>query len=273
MKKLTLCLLLAGLASFLEAQSVMVDSTFGLNGQVATQLTDQYGNPYGQNIALLPNGAVVTIGVKADSSNLPTVEKFGNNGALDPGFTQTFPSFWYYNFGVSAQMDGKLLVTGAETAFPHYGLVARLDADGTIDTAFGIDGFSTLLADPFDNIVPMELSTGKILVFGDEDIPTAGIRVFATQLHSNGVTDTTFAEGGYFRFDLPDKYLLISAALEQPDGKILLAGMAHWDLFMIRLHPDGTLDLSYGTNGYLIDPMPNGGEAYDLALQPDGKIL
>ncbi len=274
MKKITLCSLFTFFVGFLVAQSVALDSTFGVNGQVTTHMYDSYGNPYGNNIVLESNGEVLIIGTVIDSNNwLPVLEKFGNNGVIDPSFIQNFPTLSEYNLGVSAQLDGKFLVTGEEPSSPFNGAVFRLNADGMMDATFGNDGFSSLLVRVFDNIIPMELSTGKIVVFGDENIPNADISVFATRLHASGVVDNTFGEDGYFRFGLSDKYLLISAGLEQPDGKLLFAGMAHWDLFMIRLHPDGTIDLSFGTDGYLIDPMPNGGEAYSLALQPDGKIV
>ncbi|MBC7776913.1 MAG: T9SS type A sorting domain-containing protein [Phycisphaerae bacterium] len=273
MKKVALCLTLAIISSFLSAQSVILDSAFGVNGKVATNMTDSYGNPYGNNVVLLPNGEVVAIGAVVESTFLAAVEKFENNGALDSSFTQIFPQLSEYNYGLSAQLDGKLLVTGYESSSPFHGSVFRLNADGRKDTTFGTGGLSSLLVNIFDNIIPMEVSTGKIVVFGDEDIPGAGIRVFAARLHLNGEADTSFGENGYFRFDLPNKYLLITAGLEQPDGKLLFAGMAHWELFMIRLNQDGTRDLSFGTDGYLIDPMPSGGEAYGLALQPDGKMV
>ena len=83
MKKVTLCSMLALFTGLLVAQSVKTDSTFGLNGLVITNMDDSYGNPYGSNIALLPNGEVVTIGIMIDSSYLPAVQKFGNNGTLD----------------------------------------------------------------------------------------------------------------------------------------------------------------------------------------------
>ena len=273
MKKITLCSMLALFTGLLVAQSVKTDSTFGLNGLVITNMDDSYGNPYGSNIALLPNGEVVTIGIMIDSSYLPAIQKFGNNGALDSSFTQIFPQLSDYNLGVSAQLDGKLLVTGYEPSSPFLGSVSRLNTDGSIDKTFANDGSASLLVENFDNIIPMEISTGKIVVYGDENLPNQDISVFTTRLHSNGTIDTTFGENGYFRFGLPNYYLLVSDALEQPDGKLLIAGMAHWDLFMFRLHPDGTLDLSFGTDGYLIDPMPNGGEAYSLAFQSDGKIV
>lgn len=273
MKKMTLCSLLVCFAGFIAAQVVELDSNFGINGLVKTSLYDSEGNPYGNNIVLLPNGEVVTIGAGNDSIYLPTVQKFGNNGVLDASFTQTFPNLNETNLGLSAQKDEKLLVTGNAPSAPYNLSVNRINADGSTDTTFGNGGFSSLSVKPVDNNIPIELTTGKLIVFGDDEINNTDIVVFVTRLHSNGLIDTTFGEDGYFRFGLPGKILLISAGVEQPDGKLVFAGMASWNSFVIRLNPDGTRDLSFGTDGYVVDSMPDGGEAYALALQPDGKIV
>lgn len=273
MKKIALCSLLTCFSSFLSAQSVTLDSTFGVNGQVNTDLYDPYGNPYGNNIVLLPNGEVTVIGLVLDSTALPVVAKFGADGVLDSSFMQILPNLGDRSSGLADQSDGKFLATGIESASPYRGLIYRINPEGALDPTFGSGGVSMLSVDVFDNIIPMELSTGKTLVYGDEDMLNAGIRLFASRLHANGEVDTDFGENGYFRFDLGDQKVLITAAIEQPDGKILFAGMASWNLFLLRMHPNGTIDLSFGTEGYLIDPMPSGGEAYGIALQPDGKIV
>lgn len=273
MNKITLCLLLTCFSAMLSAQTVTLDSTFGVNGQVNTDVYDPYGNPYGNNIVLLPNGEVAIIGLVLDSTALPVVAKFGADGLLDSSFTQTLPSLGDRSSGLADQSDGKFLATGIESASPYRGLIYRINPEGGLDPTFGSGGVSKIVVKVFDNIIPMELSTGALLVFGDENIPNEGITLFAAHLHSDGKVNPDFGENGYFRFGLEDQYVLITAAVEQPDGKILFAGMAGWNLFLLRMHPNGTIDLSFGTEGYLIDPMPGGGEAYGIALQPDGKIV
>lgn len=276
MKKFTLAFTLICFKLFLSAQTIALDSTFGVNGNVNTMMYDPDGNPYGANLVLLPNGEIVVIGLSIDSSQLlSTLQKYGPNGALDQNFTHTFPELWSRSTGVALQMDGKLLVTGSEDITRYHGAVFRLNVDGKRDSTFGVNGFASIYTDAVDNIIPMELSTGKIIVYGDAYNPSVPSEVgsFATRLHPNGTVDQTFGDTGYFRYNLPDKILFIEDVLELPDGKLIFAGMASWDLYLFKLDQNGNLDLSFGTNGHVIDPMPTGSEAYSLAVQPDGKIV
>ena len=64
----------------------------------------------------------------------------------------------------------------------------------------------------------------------------------------------------------------------QPDGKIVLTGFTHngtsYDILVMRLNVDGTLDSSFGTNGIVVH---NNADRDDygrsIALQSDGKLL
>ena len=58
MKGIRLGLMLACNSCLLMAQSIQSDATFGINGRVETDLIDQNLNPYGYNLALLPDEAV-----------------------------------------------------------------------------------------------------------------------------------------------------------------------------------------------------------------------
>ena len=65
----------------------------------------------------------------------------------------------------------------------------------------------------------------------------------------------------------------------QPDGKIVVAGGA-FPLFtflgnfeVVRYNPNGSLDRSFGNGGIVTTTFPEGSYAFDVALQPDGKII
>jgi uncharacterized delta-60 repeat protein len=273
MKKWTLSLALTCFALFLTAQSLTLDSTFGVNGALKTYLNEPYGNPYGQNVVQLPNGEVATIGYGVDSIGFAAVEKFGNDGALDSSFSLKLRNLTSSNLALSAQADGKMLATGTRSAAPYPGMVFRLNPDGSLDPGFGTDGAASIEATCFDNILPMQLSNGQMVVFGDETPLPSDISIFACRLHSNGVIDANFGQNGYFRFALEDERVLVTAGVEQTDGKLLLAGMSSWVPFVVRINTNGSIDSTFGTGGYLIQPMPEGGETYAITLQPDGKII
>ncbi|MBK9014069.1 MAG: hypothetical protein IPM82_08240 [Saprospiraceae bacterium] len=66
----------------------------------------------------------------------------------------------------------------------------------------------------------------------------------------------------------------------QPDGKLLVAGkrtdsLGYQPIYLIRLHPDGSLDNSFADNGILATTVENSGNASEhlMKLQADGKIL
>jgi uncharacterized delta-60 repeat protein len=66
----------------------------------------------------------------------------------------------------------------------------------------------------------------------------------------------------------------------QPDGKILACGgkengsVSNTDFAAFRYNSDGTLDDTFGTGGKVVVPITGAyDEAYDLELQPDGKIV
>ena len=67
--------------------------------------------------------------------------------------------------------------------------------------------------------------------------------------------------------------------LRQADGKYLVAGNESLSLneqtgLIARFNVDGSLDTTFGTNGFArLNPVAGGGVLYDFTLQPDGKIL
>ncbi|MCH2362936.1 MAG: hypothetical protein MK329_17915, partial [Pirellulales bacterium] len=64
------------------------------------------------------------------------------------------------------------------------------------------------------------------------------------------------------------------SALNLPDGKLLITGMANGDAFVARYTHRGDLDSSFGESGRLQIPVLNSGDrALAASLQPDGKIL
>jgi uncharacterized delta-60 repeat protein len=66
-----------------------------------------------------------------------------------------------------------------------------------------------------------------------------------------------------------------SGVAVQPDGKILVAGSpeASQGLSIARLLPNGALDSSWGKGGVAMTPLGKFAVAFDLAVQPDGKVV
>lgn len=101
-------------------------------------------------------------------------------------------------------------------------------------------------------------------------------------LAQQGTLDPTFNGNGILILAPTTLADLGDAAVIMADSSIVFGGMATFtgatstsaDILVGRLHPDGTLDTGFGTNGYVIfDYAGRTDYVYDVDLQPDGKIV
>src|SRR5262249_54426305 len=122
---------------------------------------------------------------------------------------------------------------------------------------------------------------GKLVVVGQtyKNNDYTGEDFAVARYNTNGTLDTTFGNGGRVRTDFPGLAAVPSSVVIQPDGKIVVAGGA-FPLFtflgnfeVVRYNPNGSLDRSFGSGGIVTTTFPQGSYAFDVALQPDGKIV
>lgn len=120
---------------------------------------------------------------------------------------------------------------------------------------------------------------GKTIVAGlfangtDEDFALVRYR-------TDGGIDAAFGNGGSVITDFGSSNEAIEAIALQSDGKIIAAGFTSsgggGDKFaLVRYGIEGALDPEFGTGGKVIADFPGTtvDQAYDLAIQPDGKIV
>ncbi len=162
--------------------------------------------------------------------------------------------------------------------------------DGDLDPTFGTGG--TLMTDinrstDLAQAVALQ-ADGKLVVVGqtykNNDYSTEDFAV--ARYNTDGTLDTTFGRGGKVRTDFPGLAAVPSSVVIQPDGKIVVAGGAFplaggafplftfaGDFKVVRYNPNGSLDTSFGNGGIVTTTFPEGSYAFDVALQPDGKII
>ena len=92
--------------------------------------------------------------------------------------------------------------------------------------------------------------------------------------------DLSFGDSGIVIHEDPDASAEArTMAIQQDDGKILVGGRVYntsnyrEDVIVERYSEDGVLDSGFGVNGTFTYDSGNAEEAYDLVVQPDGKIL
>ena len=199
-------------------------------------------------------------------------ESFFKGGKLDTTFTSPSASFAAIR-SIAIQSDGKIIIGGQFTSLSGVPLnrIARLNSDGTLDTAFNTSTGSGL-NDPALSIAIQ--SDGKILV-GGSFISYNGTTVNRlVRLNSNGTLDTAFSTNQGTSFGGGGIGMGVDRVDIQSDGKIIVSG--GFTLFngttanrLTRLNSDGTLDTTFATNiGTGLNSF--GGP---IAIQSDGKII
>lgn len=200
-------------------------------------------------------------------------------GSIDPTFNEFDPGFGYGD-GVApansavrvvvVQPDGKVLVGGDFTRYNSavaFGLCRTLD-HGALDPTF-----VTPVAGIVNAVQP--LGDGSMIVGGDFDLggdPPYDL----VRLQSDGTEDAAFNTVGAWGSAFGSAG--VNAIVEQPDGKILLAGLfENYDSYteadnIVRLEANGALDSSFD-NGQGADAAGGNSAIRAMALQPDGKIL
>lgn len=191
--------------------------------------------------------------------------------------------------GVVVQSTGKVVVlatvehAGAADARDRDVALARFNADGTLDTAFGTGGVVTL--DLSDGVLDGETyvadSAWALVAYADDRLVISGSRKrdggmdsdFAVvRLSADGARDMTFGTAGVASVDVNNRSASARTVTILADGSIVGAGyMSDGGVVkpvLFKLTPAGQLDATFGTGGvYTETVLPVATEAYAARLQ------
>ncbi|MDB5872770.1 MAG: hypothetical protein JWQ07_2212 [Ramlibacter sp.] len=240
------------------------DAGFGGDGKA---IADFGGNDRAMAIALEADGRLLVAGSTLDSGYLTgnfALARFGADGSLEGQVTIDMGMDNDACDSVAVQADGKIVLAGRSG---YEFAVARLNADGSLDTSFDGDGKATV------NVEDSEAYAHSMVIQGDGKILLAGVanNQFAlARLNADGSPDAGFGNGGVIRSSIFGIYTGYGVAL-QADGKILLAGTGSNDFVLIRYNANGTVDTTFGTThvGWPAGPGPaswEGGPGIDTVL-------
>lgn len=276
------------------------DASFGDNGVVEfdinpSQTTQRY-ELVGSG-ALLANGSILAIGgVVTNSSGVHyfAVRFAGSDGAVDTRFgaadngfaagtgsVQVGSSTSASGKAVVIQPDGKIVIAGqAQTGFSTInGVIARLNADGTVDDSFGSGGkFSVPSATDLKAMVAN--ADGSFVVAGTATIDRQ-FRPMTARITAAGAADTSYGTNGVLVFSNVSGSF---SDIQLLDGNRLAAvgttagqGTSSPDLLYTVFNAEGSLDSGFGPNGqgYLERRPINGSRVAATAatVRADGGVL
>ena len=248
-----------------------LDANFGSSGKV---ITNYFRSATARGLTIQSDGKIVVAGT--GENNLSDADillvRYNPDGTLDTtfsadGLVNTDFGGNEYGTSVAVQSNGKILVAGYSVSTLDF-VLARYNADGSLDVTFSADGKQTTNLGGNDyGFSLMIQADGKILVAGDSTGDVALVRY-----NTDGSLDPTFSNDGKLTTNLGGIERGIDVVI-QADGKILVAGSNNSDFALIRYNTDGSLDAAFGSGGTLTTDFGGADYGSSVALQSDGKIL
>ncbi len=267
----------------------LLDPTFASGGIVNLPTTTDNG---ASAVVVQSDGKVVVAGYVTRNTGYSSisVQRLNRDGSLDTTFNRTgsvtiqtgnddIPR------AVALQPDGKILVGGGWSGNHGSGggLVARLNANGTLDTTFGSKGlWLSTAADRVNKLAvltdPAHPTTLTGIVAADDASANGARCIGVVKLTPIGKPDTTFGTGGVAVFAnlAGGGDRRTGSVAVAPSGEIYLAGyvqlsgMTAPDGCVAAVTPAGALDTTFGGEAGYILADPTGSqesEFYDLAVQ------
>jgi uncharacterized delta-60 repeat protein len=213
-----------------------LDTTFNSTGKVMTSFGST--QDLARGIAIDGSGDIVVVGNTSNGTNTDfAIARYTPLGALDTTFNGTgkvttdFNGFNDSAAGVAIDSSGRIDVAGTVTnnTKNEFGL-ARYNANGTLDTTFGMAGTGKVVTDigATSNDVPAALlldSTGRIVVVGSTVSTTNGSSQFALARYtSGGVLDSSFGTNGETTLAIGSTTSGANAVVQDSSGRLVVAG-------------------------------------------------
>jgi uncharacterized delta-60 repeat protein len=260
-----------------------LDTSFGVQGKAIYDIgTISFVN----DLVVRPDGKIILTGTKSFEGFLAV--RLNPDGQFDNTFSGdgivTYPPVTSdsQSYAIALQPDGKIILGG----YAHIGgssnvdfALMRLMHNGDLDPSFDFDGKVTTPIGPH----PDQDMADALIIQSDGKIVATGYSLntgFAlARYNTDGSLDTSFGNSGKILTSIGLGTALISGAVLQADGKIVVSGVARGlqtrgDFVVARYNPNGSLDNSFGNRGISITSFSNADDyARRLVIQPDGRIV
>jgi uncharacterized delta-60 repeat protein len=261
-----------------------LDNTFGTNGKVTTNISGT-SNDAASKVAIQADGKIIIIGSGGtDLFNANVIARYNADGSLDNTFdtdgklpgVSFAPGSINTLSDIKILADGKILISGSSSNQPAVG---KLNANGSFDLTFNTTGKLVINETIFGgNICLIAVQFDGKLVMSYGSGTTSELKLL--RLETTGTMDASFGTAGKSSINIGANNDYATAITALGNGKIIISGSTYanssnTDFFVARLTSNGSLDNTFGTNGFTITSVAptEGDRAEAMAIQSDGKII
>lgn len=259
--------------------------TFSLNiGSSSTRVVD---------MKMFNNKIYVCGNESSSSSTSPFIAVVNANGSYDTGFGSNgilyLSSSFYTSSALYVDKSGNVFVCGSKELTEAF--VQKFTSAGAIDNSFGVNGLVTFPSGNTNHW--MELmdvnmdQDDKVVLCGKKYKANNGSTIapfwqlLGIRLNANGSLDNSFANAGMGYYNISSTSFDEARNIHvTASNEYLITGNTYngndYDYCTCKLKHDGSLDNTFGTNGWAVLDLTNNNDGeYHLEskLLPDGRIL
>jgi uncharacterized delta-60 repeat protein len=271
------------------------DITFGTNGVVTTDINSSEDEA--TTILLQPDNKLLVLGTYLLTGNIRHLcgVRYNVDGSIDTTFGTNGRAMFgslaanYSNQLTDALLEsnGKIVMGALHDIDGQSGnfVLAKFNANGTIDTGFGTNGARVTNFGGEDRLMSLQKINGKYYAFGYSENAENEASIAISRYSTAGALDSTFGTNGKVLLHRNATSTLdVVADARLVGDKIICVGYGepenqtapfHIDALLIRLNLDGSIDTTFNDTGYVITDFSNNNTDVfiTLEIQPDGKIL
>ena len=265
-------------------QNGTLNTSFGTGGVFSVDIDS--GEDYARKILLTPTHILLAGNSKVPgfNTNRLAVARCDYNGVLDLSFGTAGIGLITNGqsltcFSAAQGSNGDLILAGdAYISNTYYPMIAKFNSSGVVVTTFATSGVWVNMA-MNARYLDVDFQNAQLILSGNNG---AGLTDFLLESRSeiNAAANLSFGASGQtiININQSDTYYEV---IFQQDGKILACGTsgsagigATRDFVVSRYNANGTLDLTWGTNGHtLTNIFANWDDAYGMDLYPGNKLI
>ena len=270
MKNRFFLLLMIILANLLNAQSYILDSSYGSQG---TKFNDNY--------LLNPKG-LLKLNQSYFYYSLNEISKTNYNGNLDSSFgVNSKLSFGSSNetytinggkiINNSIYLFGKIVNTNVNS---EDGFVLKISENGIYDVAFGINGISKVNLGDNENVFNFCIDNSGKLFCTAKKTNSSTSKIVTFKLLSNGTIDTTFGTNSFKEhtfYNMTPSYPDVNNILKVSDGYLLIGKIFYPDtsgynsnIVIAKIDENGDYVSIFATNGIKMIHLSTGSGSYSI---------
>lgn len=260
------------------------DNSFGNQGIVTTSASTE--SSFALSVNVQEDQKIVVGGYAKKNQYDMMVIRYNSDGSLDTSFgdggikTIEIGGKSGIAEAMAIQEDGKI-VLGGYASNDRFTLV-RFNTDGSLDNSFGNNGIALYEPDYLAYIKSIDIQSDRKIIAGGFGFSNSLPTPMLVRFNEDGSIDNTFGENGKVSVRIGEGNDYINKIKVLENGNILAGGhtwianipVLQYDLALVMLKSDGTLDNTFGENGiaktHILDAE---NYLFDIDVDSNGSIL